>query len=235
MFYKNKTKIKFDDKLKNFIYNIRMKYPDLLTSLNYDVLLVEQAMLRKILIENQNEINIVNGKITSKVTNMPDYYAFLCAYVSDLDDCIEWEDINQNMIKRHTSCCEKLMNYSFPTLDEDIDDNYKVKCCCGHDCLIYNVVILKNPITQLNIIVGNVCLTKSGIVDKVKTIEDLRPSSLKQLHNKKKQKKELEKKRIQELKKYRPCIDCKKNNISIDKSAYFVRCYPCWKQMRILL
>lgn len=219
----NKTRIIFNDRLKEFIYRTRKNHPDYLTSFSYDILLKDQEKLRKILLDNQIHIN-VNGRITSKPESMPDYFAFMCAYVSDLSQCNNWEDITNNLIKTHiNSRTDYSLNYiSFPEYPDDMDYNKKnVNCCCSQCCFPDSLTILSYPQTNLNLLIACVCIQKSKIINNIKLIEKLKPNKFKKEAIKRKEKNNYKKN-------FRQCEKCNLYKIDKNKNSNYKYCINCW-------
>lgn len=237
MKYENNTRIKFNNKLKKFINNIKQKYPNIMTSFMYEDLLEDQEKLRLILLENQNEIDIC-GYINTKSQSMPDYFAFICAYINDLSNCNNWNDITNVMIDTHinNSTDGSLNNILFPEYDDDIDCSKKqVQCCCSQNCYPDSLTILSNPITNLNLLIACSCITKTGIVNNYKTLEKLKPKSFQNMVSKRNMKKKQSRKMIHNFEKFtialltnRKCKECHKYNIKVNEKEHIKLCKSCY-------
>lgn len=226
----NKTRIIFNDRLKNFIYRTKKNNPDLLTSFEYNILLEDQKKLRNLLFENQIQINI-NGRMTQKPESMPDYFAFMCAYVCDLSQCNNWEDVTQNLIKTHINsrCDISLNNVDFPDYPDDMDFNKKsVNCCCGQCCFPDSLTILSYPQTKLKLLIACVCIKKSKIISNIKKIDDMKPKKYKE----EALKRQNSKKKLNNAKYFRKCEKCNLYNIDKNKQKEIKLCINCWDALK---
>jgi hypothetical protein len=91
-YYENNTRVVFDYNLKLLVQKLHKEHSliiEKLKSYDYIILQESQLFIREYFRINQKELNI-KGRLTKGLESCPDYFALLCAVVSDLTKCQNW-------------------------------------------------------------------------------------------------------------------------------------------------
>jgi hypothetical protein len=227
----NKTRICFDYKLKLLIVNFKETHKDEMIKFslnNYLGLMEAQWVARKYFYEHQKELNIagklINEKERKGYLSMPDYYALMRALIVDLDLCNNWEDVTGQILLKST------WNYCNFNPDEEYVD--KIQCACSQLCCPENMSILHNELTNMNLLIACVCLTKTGITTQYEFYKKRKENDTyaKMIYDKKqkskKPNKEKENHTIKQTK--RLCDTCGLNNINITEPSWKRTCGSCY-------
>jgi len=231
--YENNTRVKFDYMLKLSIQKLHREHPNIiekLKSYDYDTLQEAQLFIRNYFMINQKEINIA-GILTKKPQSCPDYFALLCAVVSDLTKCENWREVWQQYV---------VGVYKYVSYPENFEPKEKVYCMCSHNCIAENMAILPHQYTNLNLYIACDCIAKTGIISsyefkkKAKT-NDKYAKIIYDREILRTTKKTLKQKwtnmintYIEKLKDYRHCIICEQLTIKKTEPSYKRKCVSCY-------
>jgi hypothetical protein len=235
-FYENNTRIVFDYNLKLLVQQLHREHPHIiekLKSYDYDMLQEAQLFIREYFLVNQKEINIA-GRLTKKPESCPDYFALLCAVVSDLTKCENWREVWQQYVTG-------VYKYAQYPVVFDIEE--KVLCMCSHLCKAENMAIIPNQYTNLNLYIACDCIAKTGIINsyefkKKAKMNDRYAEIMVKREYLKKVKKSLEQKwsnivnlYTEKIKTHKRCLDC--TELKIEKGSFKTRCYICYENYQI--
>jgi hypothetical protein len=263
--YDNKTNICFNNKLKECIKLLREENPNGAISIlrngstsDENIEMINKALIdiRKWFANNQRRIDM-NSYLSVEIKSFqhPDYYALLTALVADLDQCESWEDVYNQVdkaIKENSANLSETMSF-LDLGDFDERKEFQYKCLCGHNCKNENLALIKNPFTELHLLVACDCITKTGIISKYEFKKRAEQNHSFYITQKKRAK--LQKAAQQKLaewayrysfwkmihtmikigreysdrkKTHRSCLSCGKLNIEKTKPKKNIDCVPCW-------
>lgn len=243
---KNNTRVVFDYKLKLLILKLHTEHKDLINSLkNDDYLMLQdtQYRIRDYFVLHQNELNIA-GILKHHYICCPDFFALLCAVISDINSCENWDDVWLQLTKsnkENQTLYDSSGNlFEYVNYEEDLNTKIIIKCMCSHLCCPENMSIITNTYTNLRVLIACDCLEKTGIISsyEFKKKSKLNDTYEKIMFNKanaklKKQSYDIKwinvvKKYIETKNKYRFCDGCGILNINKNENSYIKKCKQCY-------
>lgn len=241
--YIEETLIIFNNKLKDFIKEFKLTFPELIRELNknntIEGFMTVNKLIRDLFDKKKDLLDIKGNKLYKN-----DYFALFLCLSCDLSICYNWVDIEKQYdimryINERYDISGNKMQVSLCNIDENRQTVY---CSCGKNCIAHNCFILTNPYTDISIFVACHCLTKvcsdkeirKQIIKKLEIIKLQNSTyvvSINNNNNKNEMKQEAKtKQKLEEKLKRdnRECKSCKKYCIPINEPERKQQCYSCY-------
>lgn len=174
------SEVKFitNDKLKIFINEIQTIFKAELEETlnaqegrNFEEILAIQYTIRQYIIKNQHRIDFFSNIHLAEgdAKSMPSLFGLYMMCVSKIEHIHNILDVMGQVEKRYI-CHMGVKQYcgidaSAVVFQTDDIGNKKV-CCCSHKCMLNNMAIIKNSITNYHVVIGCDCINKNNLIDK---------------------------------------------------------------------
>ena len=205
--YANQTDIIFDDALKRYITNIKIKYSCEIEELaNLESALISnlcgQHFFRTYFRDHKLHLNYIS--ITPRLVK-PDMFALFTCLIIEINNLSSWEEVFNN----------PTVDDVIGQLPEDYDDSstYEHTCVCGQH--IKNICRMGSPVSRLSLIVGNCCIQKNLITNEPAQVY---------IKNASKRRRGA----IKARKELRKCDGCLLFNVRKTDPFWENMCVPCW-------
>ena len=174
------SEVKFitNDKLKLFISEIQTIFKAELETTqetqenrNLETILAIQYNIRQYIIENQHRIDFYGQikLIEGDTKSMPSLFGLYMMVVSKIEKIHTILDVMEQVEKRYLCHMgvkiQSGIDASGVVFQTD-DIGIKKVCCCSHKCMLDNMGIIRNSITNCHVVIGCDCIKKNNLIDK---------------------------------------------------------------------